>query len=132
MINLFRLEQTDQGALGALVLDGQCFCSFLMPDAGDPNRFQIPEGQYKCKRFHGTTWKDTFEIVVEGHTALLFHSGNVEAHSMGCVLLGQYPGKLKGQRAVLNSGVTFKEFMRRLENVKEFDLSIIDCYGGCV
>jgi len=33
---------------------------------------------------------------------------------------------------VLNSCVTFKEFMRRLENVKEFDLSIIDCYGGCV
>jgi len=132
MIKLFRLEQTDQGALGALVLGGQYFCSFLMPDAGDPDRFQISAGKYKCRRYHGTKWKDTFEIVVEGHTALLFHSGNVEAHSMGCVLLGQYPGKLKGQRAVLNSGVTFKEFMRRLENVKEFDLYIVDCYGECV
>jgi len=131
MINLYRLEQTTQGALGALVLNGQYFCSFLMPDAGG-DKYQIPSGQYKCKRFHGHKWKDTFEIVVENHSALLFHSGNVEAHSMGCVLLGQYPGKLKGQRAVLNSGVTFKEFMRRLENVKEFDLSIIDCYGECV
>ena len=128
MINLYRLEQTDQGSLGALVLDGEYFCSFLMPDAGG-DKFQIPSGQYKCRRFHGQKWKDTFEIVVPDHTALLFHSGNVEAHTEGCVLLGQYPGKLKGQRAVLNSGATFKEFMRRMKDVEEFDLHIIDCYG---
>ena len=129
MIKLFRLEQTDQGALGALVLDGQYFCSFLMPDASG-DKYQIPSGQYKCKRFHGHKWKDTFEIVVESHSALLFHSGNVEAHSMGCVLLGQYPGKLGENRAVLNSGKTFKRFMERMVNHDEFDLEIIDLYSS--
>ena len=127
MIKLFRLEQTGQGALGALVLDGQYFCSFLMPDAGG-DKFQIPSGLYQCKRFHGHRWKDTFEIIVEGHTALLFHSGNIEAHSEGCVLLGQYPGKLGENRAVLNSGATFRKFMGRMENVEEFELEIFDLF----
>jgi len=129
MINLFRLEQTDQGALGALVLDGQYFCSFLMPDAGG-DKFQIPAGAYKCKRFHGRKWKDTFEIIVEGHTALLFHSGNIEDHTEGCVLLGQYPGKLGENRAVLNSGATFKRFMERMRNYEEFNLEIVDLYSS--
>ena len=129
MIRLIRLEQTIEGALGSLVLDGELFCSFLMPDDGDPGRFQIPAGKYKCRRYHGTKWKDTFEIVVENNSALLFHSGNVEAHSMGCVLLGQYPGKLGENRAVLNSGATFRKFMGRMENVEEFDINIVDLYS---
>ena len=129
MIKLFRLEQTDQGALGALVLDGQYFCSFLMPDAGG-DKFQIPSGQYKCKRFHGNKWKDSFEIIVEGHTALLFHAGNIEEHTEGCVCLGQYPGKLRGKRAVLNSGKTFKAFMERMEGINETDLEIVDLYSS--
>jgi len=129
MIKLFRLEQTDQGALGALVLDGQYFCSFLMPDAGG-DKFQIPVGWYRAKRFHGTKWPDTFEIIVPGHTALLFHSGNTEAHSEGCVLLGQYPGKLGENRAVLNSGATFKRFMERMKNYEEFNLEIVDLYSS--
>jgi len=130
MIKIIRLEQTTEGALGSLILDGEYFCSFLMPDAGDPDRFQIPAGKYKCRRYHGTKWKDTFEIVVEGHTALLFHSGNTEVDSQGCVLLGQYPGKLGENRAVLNSGATFKRFMERMVNHDGFDLEIIDLYSS--
>ena len=125
---LIRIEQTEQGALGPLVLDGEYFCSFLMPDAGDPERYQIPAGLYPCRRYHGKRWVDTFEIVVGGHTALLFHSGNTEANSLGCTLLGQYPGKLKGQRAILNSGQTFNKFMVRLEGINEFQIEIVDLY----
>lgn len=129
MVRIVRLEQTQEGALGSIVLLGELFCTVLMPDAGDPVRYQIPAGRYKCRRYHGTRWKNTFEIVVEGHTALLFHSGNTEESSLGCPLLGQYPGKLKGKRAVLNSGKTFEAFMKRLEGVNEFDLEIVDLYS---
>jgi len=128
MLKLIRLEQTTQGALGAVVLNGEYFCSFLMPDAFDYKKYQIPSGRYLCRRYHGTKWTDTFEIVVPGHTALLFHAGNVEAHTEGCIILGQYPGKLKGNRAVLNSGTTFKNFMRRMEHVEEFYVNIVDLY----
>jgi hypothetical protein len=41
-------------------------------------------------------------------------------------LLAQYPGKLRGDRAVLNSGATFSEFLRRLAGVYTFGLTIVE------
>jgi hypothetical protein len=125
---IVRLEQSSQGALGVLLLNSKIFCFTLEPDFTDEKKHQIPAGVYKCKRFHGIKWTDTFEIVVEGHTAVLFHAGNTEDHTLMCVLLGATTGKLKGQRAVLNSGVTFENFMGMLYDVMEFDLKIEDCY----
>jgi len=127
-VKIVRLEQTDQGALGSMLLDGELFCSTLEPDEGDPVKHQIPPGLYPCQRFHGAKYKDTFEIVVPGHTAVLFHAGNTEEHTLMCVLLGQYPGKLTGQRAVLNSGNTFKAFMEHLGDTQEFQVEIVNFY----
>lgn len=127
-VKIVRLEQGVDGALGALLLYGHYFCSTLEPDDNDPKRFQIPAGVYECKRFHGAKWKDTFEIIVPGHSALLFHSGNVESDSLGCILLGQYPDRLRGKRAILNSGATFQYFMNELEGIKTFTLEIVECY----
>lgn len=128
MIKIFRLEQTQEGAIGSLVIEGELFCNTLEPDIwGD--KPQISIGQYKCKRFSGTKWKDTFEIIVDGHTAVLFHSGNTKDHTDMCVLLGQYTGYINHKRAVLNSDATFKKFMYRLKDVQEFDLEIIDLSG---
>ena len=125
---IVRLEQSDHGALGVLLLDNEIFCFTLEPDVNERGKLYIVQGIYHCQRFHGTKWPDTFEIIVPGHTAVLFHSGNVEADTLGCVLLGATTGKLKGNRAVLNSGATFKEFLRRTKDVKEFPLFIEDRY----
>ena len=132
--SIVRLEQSEQGALGALLFDGVIFCLTLQPDSNDPNRFHIPAGDYICRRFHGTKWPDTFEIVrpcsngVDGHKYLLFHAGNAEVDSEGCVLLGSSVFKLKGFRAVSNSGLTFKLFLDHTKNVNEFPLKVVDCY----
>jgi hypothetical protein len=128
---IIRLEQSSQGALGSMILDDQLFCSTLEPDDQDKVKAQIPPGKYSCRRFHGTKWPDTYEILVPGHSAVLFHAGNTEADSMMCVLLGQYPGKLRDQRAVLNSGATFKAFMdyMRGKYPDAFDLEIINLIG---
>jgi hypothetical protein len=134
LIKIIRLEQTLQGALGSMVLGGSLFCTTLEPDSGDPKKHQIPAGKYKCKPFHGTKWPDTYEIIVPGHTAVLFHAGNTEADSEMCVILGQYPGKLNMggaiHRATLNSGATFKQFMdiMKMEQVNEFEAEFIDFY----
>lgn len=125
---IVRLEQSSQGALGALLFNNVIFCFTLQPDANDKERFCIPVGDYICKRFHGTKWPNTFEIVVEGHEALLFHAGNTEVDSEGCILLGSSVFKLKGYRAISNSGLTFKLFMETLQDVNEFPLKIVDCY----
>ena len=124
---IVRLENTEQGVLGSLVIDGSIFCFTLQPDPTDTH-FSIPVGNYLCRRFHGTKWTNTFEIIVPGHTALLFHAGNVEDNSEGCILLGATVGKLKGNRAVLNSGDTFKSFIERTAGVDTFPLEIVNCY----
>jgi len=125
---LVRLEQSDEGALGVLVIDGVIQCFTLEPDVDDKLKPQIKQGSYHCQRFHGTKWKDTFEIVVPGHTAVLFHAGNTEADTQMCILLGATTGKLKGERAVLNSGDTFKAFMALMGKDQEFVLFIEDRY----
>lgn len=123
---IVRDEETEEGSLGSLFINFAYFCETLQPDAADLTRFHIPPGEYRCKRFHGVKYKDTFEIVVKGHTALLFHAGNIEEDSLGCVLLGSARGKLGKDRAVLNSGATFKKFMEKLKDVDEFTLTVID------
>lgn len=125
---IIRLEQSDQGAIGVLLLDTEIFCFTLEPDINERGKLYIVQGVYHCQRFHGAKWPDTFEIIVPGHTAVLFHSGNVEADTQGCVLLGATVGKLKGNRAVLNSGATFNEFLQRTKAIKEFPLFVEDRY----
>jgi len=125
---IVRLEQTAQGALGSLLLDGEIFCFTLEPDQDEKCKLCIPPGHYQCRRFHGTKWPNTFEIIVPGHTAVLFHAGNTEADTLGCILLGATTGKLKGNRAVLNSGATFQAFLERTKELPSFDLTIEDWY----
>jgi hypothetical protein len=129
--SIVRLEQTEDGAIGVLLLDSIIFCYTLQPDSLDTKKFSIPEGEYIAKRFHGTKWPDTFEVVGEGtkgHTALLFHAGNTEVDTLGCTLLGSSVNKLKGFRAVSNSGLTFKLFLEATKTLSEFPLTIKDCY----
>lgn len=118
---LVRLEKSQQGYIGVLRMHDAVFCFTLEPDTTF-----IKQGCYHCKRFNGTKWKDTFEIEVPGHTAVLFHAGNVEADTKGCVLLGSSVGKLRGDRAVLNSGETFKRFLEVLKDRDFFSLFVIN------
>lgn len=122
---LVRLEKSEQGLIGVLKINGAVFCMTLEPDT----TFLKP-GCYHCERFHGAKWPDTFEIKVPGHTAVLFHAGNVEADTKGCVLLGSSAGKLKGERAVLNSGQTFRLFLEEFKGEQWFPLFVVNFLGG--
>jgi hypothetical protein len=127
---IIRLEQSSYGALGTFLFDKEIFCVTLEPDFKDLIKHQIPAGKYECKRFNGFKWKNTFEIIVPGHTAVLFHSGNTEVDTEMCVLLGAIVGKLKSSRAVLNSGYTFQRFLDYTKNVNSFSLLIEEHYGN--
>ncbi len=127
---VFRLEQSDQGALGAMLLHGWYFGSTLEPDSNDPERSQIPPGTYLCQRRIApkAKYKNTFEIIVPGHTAVLFHWGNKEANTKMCVIVGKYPGQLDGVRAVLASKATFDLFMSELEGIDRFYIEFINLF----
>jgi hypothetical protein len=133
------MEESEDGTFGALLLNGKVFCVTLEPPDRNnaPNISNIPPGQYIAKRATSPLvqkitkgkHKDTFEITnIPGRAKVLFHPGNTVADTQGCVLLGQYWDKLKGDRAVLNSGATFDKFMERLAGVSEFSIVVLDPY----
>jgi hypothetical protein len=127
-LRLVRLTQTEEGAIGVLQIDGIAFCFTIERDSNDQKYPQIPAGHYPVKRFHGKKWQDTFEIIIPGHTAVLFHAGNTEVDSQMCVILGRRTGKLNGKLAVLESSAAFMDFMRALNSEQSMELSIEDFY----
>ena len=92
---------------------------------------KIPLGQYVCilgtHQLHNMVAPfQTFEITgVTGHTNLLFHAGNFDKDSEGCILLGDAITKqANGDEMVTNSKTTFEKFMNGLAGVKEFMLTV--------
>lgn len=126
---LIRLEQGQDGTFGVMRLDGRVFCVTLEPpDKGNQADIScIPTGEYVCRRVESPRFGETYEITgVPGRTHILLHPGNVTDDTRGCVLLGKHFGKLRGDRAVLNSGRTFDGFMARCSETRTFPLVVED------
>ncbi len=91
---------------------------------------KIPDGVYKCIRGnhrleHMTYDFTTFEITgIKGHTNLLFHWGNFQRDSSGCILLGSAMSNVNGVNMILHSRNTFDKFMKLQENVNQFLLTV--------
>lgn len=90
---------------------------------------KIRPGVYSCQRgvfrLEGMTHDFmTFQVLVEGHTDLLFHKGNMNSDSSGCILLGQRLGFLGTNKAILESSIAFLNFMNLQKDVDEFKLLI--------
>jgi hypothetical protein len=132
---IVRLEHSIQGDLGAWLFDGVIFCFTLQPDETDAGRFHLPAGDYICTKYnspkHGMTFiihRPETPVSVDGHDYLEVHAGNDIEDTLGCTVIGSSVGKLKGDRAVLNSGLTFQLFQEYTKDVDSFTLKIIDCY----
>ncbi len=125
LFELVRLPAAPEGAFGVLLQDGLPFGLTLERTYADLH-VKIPAGRYVCRSsyFHGGGY-DTYEITgVRGHSRLLFHKGNVEDDSEGCILVGRRFGELNGKPAVLESALAFDEFMRRTGGRQGFDLRV--------
>lgn len=91
---------------------------------------KLYEGKFVCVRgthkLHNGIPFETFEITgVKGHDNILFHAGNFDKDSEGCVLLGQaIVTQADGTQMVTNSKHTFGDFMNSLNGVKEFMLTV--------
>ena len=131
-VRIVRLETNpNYGTFGTLLIDGEVFCITLEPYSRDNEKAIscIPEGQYICKAVTSSKYGETFEVTnVQDREYILFHTGNIDEHTKGCILLGQYYGKLRYNRAVLNSGKTFREFLASMVNKNSFKLTIVECY----
>jgi hypothetical protein len=96
-------------------------------DGADGWKALIPQGTYSCVRgehyLHGMTKPFfTFEVSgVDGHAGLLFHWGNYNYQSSGCILLGD---KVSNSM-LLNSKITFQRFMDTQKGLLLFQLLVI-------
>lgn len=87
---------------------------------------KIPRGSFTCVRgqhaLHNGIPFETFEITgVPGHQGLLFHAGNFNADSEGCILLGRaHVGNM-----VTESRATFRKFMELQSGADKFNLEVV-------
>ncbi len=132
IVEIIRLEENFKyGTFGYMKINKEAFCMTLeRPDIENkPFVSSIPAQQYICKRIISPKYSECFEIQnVPDRDHCLFHPGNIVAHTEGCVIIAQHQGRLKENRAVLNSGNTYKKFMKVMEGHNEFHLTITEVY----
>ena len=125
---LKRIAQNKDGVFGVLIDNSTPFAVTCEPPWIDNKQdiSCIPDGTYHCKRrpYHRRGY-EVFEIMdVPDRTAILFHKGNTEDDTAGCILIGEQFESLNGKTAILHSGKGFREFMDRLAGIDEFTLII--------
>jgi len=91
---------------------------------------KVPPGTYTCVRgmhlLEGMTAPfATFEVTnVPNHSGILFHIGNYNRDSDGCLLIGEMLSKNDSFWMILDSRVAFTAFMNMQANVDEFILTV--------
>lgn len=132
-LTLTRKRTASDGAFGELVGDSGSFFAISLEHAYyKDGRYEVklPPGEYKCirgiHRLHDGVDFETFEITgVAGHTGILFHVGNYNEDSDGCVLIGSAIGnRANGGKMITASRQKFIEFMALQKEVDEFILKV--------
>jgi hypothetical protein len=124
---LKRVAANEYGTFGVLINNNVPFAVTLERPWNNNQRniSCIPTGRYVCKRVQSPKFGNTFEITnVTGRSHILFHKGNLDDDTHGCILIGEEYGKLKGEPAILASKKGFNEFKEILERENSFDLII--------
>jgi hypothetical protein len=126
---LTRLTVQGSALIGTLDVPGMPFPLWTLedlPNGNKPGISCIPAGDYKCRQhgWNGEPVKFTkvWEVTnVPGRSAILFHSGNTDADTRGCILVGMgaMQGKLVSSREAIVQ-------MRWLIGNHGFDLQVRD------
>lgn len=135
---LIRESYRDDGIFGRLTdVFGEQIAMTLehsYPGINEDNyRAKIPLGNYVCIRgihqLHSMIAPfTTFEITnIKGHSNILFHWGNYNDDSDGCVLLGEeIMGVGRRPQGITNSRATFQKFMSLQDGALLFNLIVMN------
>jgi hypothetical protein len=105
-------------------------CEHAYPDSLGSYDAKIPEGEYICVRgmhqLAGISAPfETFEVTnVPGHAGILFHVGNFNSDSSGCILCGMGITTISNQQALSQSKIAFQKFMALQADVNQFNLTV--------
>ena len=139
MWKIKRWAGTDDGTLGRLTLGAESvYCLEEEDRDNERNVSRIPAGTYKCVRtWYNKGGYETFEVTgVPNRTRILFHWGNTQEDTEGCILPGlrvgtleiadEDSGEMKHKIAVLSSRKAHKMLMDSQEGKDAFWLDIED------
>ena len=85
----------------------------------------IPPGLYSCVPFNGNKYKNVYQVMsVPGRSFILFHHGNFEKDTKGCILLGNGVTSLDNKPMVTHSRMAIERF-RSLIGEDDFLLEIV-------
>jgi uncharacterized protein DUF5675 len=145
LFTLTRIAVRDDGAFGVLKhhlsdydVAGIPFAvtlerTYLNPtEAGISQKYlsgqlvKVTEGRHVCvRRFYNKGGYFTYEIQQDGHTAILFHRGSIEAHSEGCVLVGERFDLIPMQNTPgISDGSGLTELLRLAADRPSFELEV--------
>lgn len=131
-LTLTRQENCDKGIFSVLKDEAGNIIAYTLEHAYDheqppgDERWEpkLSDGTYTCVRGRHQLHSgpiETFEITgVRGHNGVLFHCGNVEADSEGCVLLGEE----RVGYIVVKSKLAFAKFLDLQAGVDSFQLTV--------
>ena len=126
---LKRIAKAPEAVYGVLLSGGIPF-AVTLEDADRNNARSIsciPAGEYICKRFHSQKHPNTFQVMgVPGRDGILFHTGNTDEDTQGCILVGESFDPVKGEAGITHSGDGFAEFMKLCKDVDSFSLTIVE------
>lgn len=143
-MTLVRVADTGLATFGCLLKDagGYPFALTLerpwranRPSIGDLPGSCIPPGEYRCMRCRASPdynfrdsprFGDTFQVFnVPGRSQILFHKGNLEDDTRGCILVGESFNYVAGRPGITASAQGFAEFLAYLAGESEFRLRIV-------
>lgn len=127
-MTLVRLLSVGGATIGMLMFSGSAFVTL---ENGWHNNQKIisciPDGKYKVEVTHNRTTFGgmliplTYEVKgVPNRSGILFHIGNYESDTSGCILLGQYWLTVNGHKPmVCQSRIAFNKFTDLIKKQKE-------------
>ncbi len=129
-LNLRRTKCLSTGVFGEILGEDWVHWYYTLEHAypvGDGFLPKVPIGTYICQRGEHTLEHHpepftTFQVMdVPGHTNILFHVGNINPDSSGCILLGLESDE---KYRVSSSYAAWNEFMTRLNGLETFTLNV--------
>lgn len=132
-LKLVRVAQANDAMMGVLCVQGSP--EFVtLEDAWKQNQRQvscIPAGTYKVLPRKSPKFGPTWQVMdVPGRDHILFHAGNTNKDTHGCILVGLQFGKIGKESAILSSRSAFLRFLDLMKDTPEAELTIVDSTDG--
>jgi len=114
----------EEGCFSVLLWDGRPF-AVSVERTFSADRPVITNGVFSCKKsWYNKGQYPTYEIEGPGHSRIMFHKGNKDTDSLGCVVVTESFGLLSGTAAVLDSAHGFAELIQLTHGLESFEMEV--------